>query len=193
MSITVAVLFARKDSIYKTIEGCDVWDLERDALKWPGGSPVVAHPPCRLWASLRHKSKADPSEKELALWAIRQVRKYGGVLEHPQQSTLFKTVGISTDPKIRDFLGGFVRIVNQHWWGHRARKATTLYFCGIDPISVPAYPLPMTEPSHTVGLFSGRDRATCKPGISKREFEATPIALAEWLVAIAKLCKPPTQ
>jgi hypothetical protein len=45
----VAVLFARADSIYKTLAGCDVWDEARDALKWPGGAPIIAHPPCRAW------------------------------------------------------------------------------------------------------------------------------------------------
>ena len=43
----VAVLFARADSIYKTLPGCDVYDIKRDARTWPGGCPVVAHPPCR--------------------------------------------------------------------------------------------------------------------------------------------------
>ena len=27
------MLFARVNSIYKTLEGCDVWDIERDARK----------------------------------------------------------------------------------------------------------------------------------------------------------------
>jgi hypothetical protein len=35
----VAVLFARADSVYKALDGCDVWDIERDARRWPGGSP----------------------------------------------------------------------------------------------------------------------------------------------------------
>ncbi len=39
---TVAVLFARADSHYKALPGSDVWDAERDALRWPGGCPVVA-------------------------------------------------------------------------------------------------------------------------------------------------------
>lgn len=30
----IAVLFARADSIYKTLPECDVWDATRDARKW---------------------------------------------------------------------------------------------------------------------------------------------------------------
>lgn len=48
---TVAVLFARADSTYKTLPGTDVWDIERNAKLWPGGAPVVAHPPCRAWGA----------------------------------------------------------------------------------------------------------------------------------------------
>jgi hypothetical protein len=32
----VAVLFVRADSVYKMLAGCDVWDIERDARRWPG-------------------------------------------------------------------------------------------------------------------------------------------------------------
>jgi len=34
----IAVLFARSDSVYKTIPGCDVWDAERDARRWPANN-----------------------------------------------------------------------------------------------------------------------------------------------------------
>ena len=62
----VAVLFARADSNYKQLPECDVWDAERDARKWPGGCPVVAHPPCRAWGRLRHFAKPRDDEKDLA-------------------------------------------------------------------------------------------------------------------------------
>ena len=35
----ISVLFARSDSVYKALPGCDVWDQERNALFWPGGNP----------------------------------------------------------------------------------------------------------------------------------------------------------
>jgi hypothetical protein len=89
--VTVAVLFARSVSVYKTLPGVDVWDEARDARWWPGGGPVVAHPPCRLWAKLRQFAKArDPvMERQLAIDAVRRVQRYGGVLEHPAESTLW--------------------------------------------------------------------------------------------------------
>lgn len=60
----ISVLFTMPGSIYHTIPGADCWGLpERDALEWPGGSPIVAHPPCRLWGRLRAFSTAPRSEK----------------------------------------------------------------------------------------------------------------------------------
>lgn len=81
---TVAVLFARRNSIYKTLPGCDVWDIERDARLWPGGMPVVAHPPCRAWGQLRHFARPVPGERELAILAVDQVRRWGGGWSIPQ-------------------------------------------------------------------------------------------------------------
>lgn len=43
----VAVLFAREDSVYKTLPECEVYDMARDARTYDGPWPVVAHPPCR--------------------------------------------------------------------------------------------------------------------------------------------------
>ena len=47
----VVVLFVRADSIYKTLPGVECYDEARDARTWPGGCPVVAHPPCRTWGT----------------------------------------------------------------------------------------------------------------------------------------------
>ena len=184
----VAVLFARADSVYKTLPGCDVWDIERDARKWPGGSPVVAHPPCRAWASLRHHAKPREGEKDLALLAIKRVRQCGGVLEHPLFSTLWKVAGLP-EPGQRDEFGGWTLIVDQNWFGHRARKRTRLYIVGCKPADIPTMPLLLGEATHTVGLWSGRDKANCRPSITKPEFEGTPLEFAAWLVALARQCE----
>ena len=185
----VAVLFARRDSNYKAMAGVDVWDADRDAKNWPGGNQVVAHPPCRAWPSLRHCAKPRAGEKELAIWAVQQIRRWGGVLEHPRRSLLWPTVGLPM-PKQRDVFGGFTLIVDQFWWGHRARKRTLLYVCGCEPREVPKMPLALGDAPCTVGLWSGRDKQRCRPSIGKSEYEATPPEFAAWLVALAARCRP---
>lgn len=182
--MSIAVLFARRDSVYKTLDECDVWDEERDARKWPGGAPVIAHPPCRAWGRLRNFAKPAPHEKELAFMAVDAVRRFGGVLEHPEASTLWPAAGLPR-PGERDEIGGWCFPISQKWWGHRAEKRTWLYIVGIEPRELPAFPIYLGEASHTVGLFSGRDRSRARPEIGKAEREHTPPALARWLVEIA--------
>lgn len=114
----VSVLFARKDSIYKSLN-CDVWDKERDATKWPGGNPVIAHPPCRAWGQLRHMAKPSACEAQYALWAVQQVRKFGGVLEHPARSKLWEVAKLPEGDKTAEY-GGFTLPIYQSWFGHFA-------------------------------------------------------------------------
>ena len=79
--MTVAVLFARADSHYKALPDVDVWDIERDARKWSGGSPVVAHPPCRSWGRLAHMAKPRPDEKYLARLVVAQPNEKAATYE----------------------------------------------------------------------------------------------------------------
>jgi hypothetical protein len=184
MMQTIAVLFCRQDSVYKTIPGTDCYDIERDARTWPGGSPVVAHPPCRAWGRLRQFAKPREDEKGLALWAIDQVRRFGGVLEHPEGSTLWPTAGLPA-PGARDEFGGWTLGIHQHEFGHRAEKATLLYIVGCNPADLPGIPLRMEEVTHCIRPTKSYPR---KPSVTKPEREHTPLALAEWLVEVAKLC-----
>lgn len=77
---TVSVLCARADSIYKSLPGCDVFDAGRNAFTFAGRSPVVAHPPCRLWGCLSAFANAENEKEEraLALFCVDSVRKWGG-------------------------------------------------------------------------------------------------------------------
>ncbi|MBI3771422.1 MAG: hypothetical protein HY272_01765 [Gammaproteobacteria bacterium] len=184
MLADVAVLFARADSNYKALIGCDVWDEERDATGWPGGQPVVAHPPCRAWGRLRTFAKPREGERELALWAVEQVRQFGGVLEHPEASLLWLTAGLPA-PGERDEWRGWTLPIHQHWWGHRAKKATWLYIVGCDPANVPPIPIRLDEPTHVV---QSRKRSGYRPHITKAEREHTPLVFAEWLCELARRC-----
>jgi len=179
----VAVLFARSDSIYKSLPECDVFDEERDARTYQGEGPVVAHPPCRAWGRLRMQAKPRPGEKELAHFAVNQVRRCGGVLEHPMYSTLWKAAGLPL-PGCVDEFSGWTLPVFQCWWGHKAQKATWLYICGVNPGCMPVMPLNLAEPTHVVAKSKKRrDR----PELSKKSREATPVEFAKWLCEVARL------
>lgn len=184
--IRPAVLFARADSIYKQMD-CDVWDAARDALCWPGYAPVVAHPPCRLWGGLRGLSTAPASERWLATWAVDQVRTWGGALEHPARSTLWPTAGLPV-PGLRDGWGGFTVALPQWWFGHRAEKWTWVYICGCEPGDLPEMPMKIGEATHCIAQSCRRQRLRLRPEVSKREREATPVAFAAWLLAVARGC-----
>ena len=184
---TVAVLFARADSVYKTLPGTDVYDMERDARIYDGPHPVVAHPPCRAWATLRHHAKPRPDERNLGRLAVALVREFGGVLEHPHRTTLWAAQRLPEVGRIDEF-GGFTLVIDQNWWGHRAQKRTRLYIVGCPPNKVPDMPMRLGEATHTVGLWSGRNKQTCRPSINKREYETTPPELAVWLVELARRC-----
>jgi len=184
MRSTVAVLFARADSIYKTLP-VDVWDEARDARGWPGGSPLVAHPPCRMWGRLRQFANGGHDEKMLAVGAVAHVRKYGGVLEHPAESTLWAHCGLPRPGRFPDSFGGWSMAVDQFLFGHRAEKSTWLYVVGCEPDDLPYMPIRGGRPTHCVRPTKSYPRL---PSITKREREATPPAFAAWLVELARRC-----
>lgn len=83
-----------------------------------------------------------------------------------------------------------------HWlaWmfgrdGVRAQKRTRLYIVGCKPGDIPVMPMALGEATHTVGLWSGRNKAMCRPSISKPEYEGTPPEFARWLIDLARRCQ----
>ena len=192
----ISILFARRDSVYKTLPDCDVWDIDRDARLYPGGNPVVAHPPCRAWGRLRAFAKPREDERALALFAVAQVQRFGGVLEHPAGSSLWQTANLPrlmtnrlkytrSEPPQLGTAPGWTLPVEQHWWGHPARKATWLYIVGIAPGSEPPIPYTLNLPPAYIGTWApGR-----KSLETSHDREATPEPFARWLVELARRCQ----
>lgn len=183
--VPVAVLFARSDSNYRAVVGVDVFDLARDARNFAGGMPVVAHPPCRGWGRLRRFAKPAPGERELAIFAVAQVRCWGGVLEHPADSTLFAACGMPQPGCGEDAWGGYTVEVEQFHWGHRAEKRTWLYVVGCARLALPCFPVRDGRPTHCIRPTKGAPRL---PTVTKAEREHTPPALCTWLVEVARRC-----
>jgi hypothetical protein len=162
----------------------DAWDISRDARKYDGPYPIVAHPPCGPWSRLRHLCKhQDP---ELAIIAVDQLRTYGGVLEHPAQSKLWDACRLPRPGELSYEPDIWTLEVDQVRWGHVARKRTWLLFCGVPKGAIGQIP-PDREPTHWVSAparvrRSNPDRRAC----SAQQARRTPPAFARWLVSLAK-------
>ena len=191
----IAILFARADSIYKSLPGTDVYDAARDARTFAGGAPVVAHPPCRTWGTLSHLFQHPPGERALAPWALEQVRRCGGVLEHPAKSRLWPELGLPEIGAVDEF-GGWTLVIHQSDFGHRAQKKTRLYIVGCKPSDVPLMPITLGIPTHVIsqnrtlpgGVRLRKGMRGWRPDVSEAEQEHTPEALALWLVDLAQRC-----
>lgn len=135
----IAALYVQKNGPYFGLNGVDPWDEERDARKYAGPWPVVAHPPCSRWCQLAglvearwgHKRGEDGGCFEAALKAVRT---WGGVLEHPAYTAAWPAFGLPK-PVLggwqQGICGGWVCHVEQGRYGHPARKATWLYAYGV--------------------------------------------------------------
>jgi hypothetical protein len=178
----------------------DCWDAERDARRYAGPFPVVAHPPCGPWGRLRHLYRGN--EHDCAPNAVQQVRLWNGVLEHPAGSLLWREeIQLERLPlpgDAPDSWGGYTIEVEQVEWGHVARKRTWLYIVGVSRERVAelveARPFPGREPTHWISGGRGRQGKKAKttpvpPGIkvcSAQQRRRTPPAFAEFLIELAR-------
>lgn len=199
---TVAALFVLPDGPYAGRPDVDPWPEERDARTYPGPHPVVAHPPCQRWgrywfggpsAHVRRKLGDDDGCFASALAAVR---RWGGVLEHPEASHAWGTFGLPAPPRwggwIRDIFGGWTCCVEQGHYGHRARKATWLYYVGaVRPAELMwgRYTGPVLR--RDAGFHSAEERRReTRIGVlgrlGRRERSLTPPAFAEALLGLAR-------
>lgn len=155
----IAALYVETGGSYFNLPGVDPWDEARDARLYAGPHPVVAHPPCQRWGKLwagqplhikrtgERKIKGDDGGCFEA--ALKAVRKWGGVLEHPWGSHAWKHFRLTVPPRSGGWIaaetwlgrewagegfveGGWTCCVEQGRYGHYARKPTLLYAYGVE-------------------------------------------------------------
>lgn len=139
--MTVAALFVARDGSYYGLPGVDPWDQDRDARKYAGPWPVVAHPPCQRWGKLwagqplwikrTGERKIKGADDGCFKSALASVRQWGGILEHPWGSQAWAHFGLNKPHReggwiAADFYGGWTCCVEQGRYGHYARKPTLL-------------------------------------------------------------------
>jgi hypothetical protein len=177
----IAALYVHPTGPYVGMAGVDPWTADRDATKYDGPWPVVAHPPCGHWGRYHQKAHDDGHTGPIA---ASQVRRWGGVLEHPRDSKLWRYCHMPRPWGLPDKWGGYTIAVDQYDWGHPAMKATWLYIVGCH--TLPPRPRPRGRPAcpPTPG-----DTRGILERLSRRQRSLTPPAFAQWLVAIAERCK----
>jgi hypothetical protein len=206
---TVAALYVETEGCYFNLPGVDPWDRQRNAKLYDGPHPVVTHPPCERWGRYWNGGPSARVARELGdddgcfEAALASVRKWGGVLEHPEGTHAWRAFGL----EMPGHTGGWVRAdwtagydgwtccVEQGAYGHRARKKTWLYAHGVA--------LPSLEWGRAEGDFirlddgyhsaEERQRAV-KRGVierlSKRQRAATPEPFRDLLLSIARTARP---
>jgi hypothetical protein len=191
----IAALFVETNGTYFGLPNVDPWDIKRDARKYDGPYSVVAHPPCQLWGNFAAVNYArwggehnkPGNDQGCFASALKSVRKYGGVIEHPAFSKAWKTYSLPRPNGIgwnAGIDGEWVCEVWQSAYGHKARKRTWLYYCGNEK------PEDMNwerkDGTHQIGFHDQRGKERNKPTLYKKEANATPVEFRDALIRIAR-------
>jgi hypothetical protein len=118
--------------------------------------------------------------------ALESVNMCGGVLEHPAKSRAWAEYGLKKPLGIgwSASSDGWVCEVWQSAYGHRANKATWLYYKG------EAKPFDLIwdrlKGTHQVGFQDKRGKHKNKPTLTKKEANATPIPFRDVLIQLAR-------
>ena len=164
----IAALFVEKDGAYWNLDGVDPWDEARDARKYKGPYPVVAHPPCQRWGRFWHGSTRKPHQFEKGDdggcfgAAYAAVARWGGVIEHPADSHAWSAFCIPKPPRVGGWIYAGQGYGNREAWtccvyqgryGHFSGKPTWLYVVGVRESDLPSLRWGKTEQRlHPVAL-----------------------------------------
>ena len=191
--LKISALFVQVDGCYSNDKRIDPWPVDRDARLYDGCNPVIAHPPRQLWgkmAKINYKRWGGDHNKPgndggCFASALDSVNRCGGVLEHPAMTYAWEAYGL-TRPIANKWTksgNGWVCEVWQSAYGHKANKATWLYYVGnAEPFDM-IWDRPIG--THQIGHPDKRGKAKNKPTLGRAEANATPEKFKEELIALA--------
>lgn len=193
----IAALYVETDGAYFGLSDVDPWDVHRDARLYDGPHPVVAHPPCERWG--RYWSGGPSARVRRTLGddggcfaaALAAVRRFGGVLEHPEASHAWRHFGLLTPP----YHGGWVKADAYGWtccvaqghYGHPAQKMTWLYAVGVELPSL-RWGRARGRARLDAGHHGGERKAVVR--ISPSDNARTPAAFRDLLLDMARTQRP---
>lgn len=201
----IAALYVQRDGVYFGLPDVDPWDEQRDARLYAGPHSVVAHPPCQRWGRYWSGGPSAKVKRELGddggcfAAALAAVRRWGGVLEHPEASHAWRVHGLIAPLRGGGWSAagdgvGWTCCVEQGHYGHRARKATWLYAVGCELPQL-QWGSSGTRARLDYGFHSAEERAAArKEGVVKQaerrlstaENLATPIPFRDLLLSMAR-------
>ena len=201
----IAALFVQTGGCYFGLPDVDPWDAQRDARLYAGPWPVVAHPPCERWGRYwyggpqlhrlgRRLIKGDDGGCFAA--ALAAVRRWGGVLEHPEASAAWRAFDLLAPPRAGGWVAagdgvGWTCCVEQGHYGHRARKATWLYAAGVRSLpslrwGPSAACIRLDDGYHSAEERRRAVRAGACQRLSHRQRAATPLPFRDLLLDVAR-------
>jgi hypothetical protein len=200
----IAALYVETDGCYFNLPDVDPWDEARDARKYAGPFPVVAHPPCQRWGRFWHGSTRKPHRYQLGAddgcfeAAIGAVRRWGGVLEHPADTHAWRYIGVKPPRS-----GGWIPAdagnrwtccVYQGYYGHFSGKPTWLYACvhqkppeliwgpceqRLHPVALAKHGYEKARRIGMVAMIGGKRKSEIR--------NATPLPFRDLLLSIARI------
>jgi hypothetical protein len=197
----VAALFVQTGGCYFGVPGVDPWDKHRDARLYAGPWPVVAHPPCERWGRYWSGGPSAKTRRQLGdddgcfVAALAAVRRWGGVLEHPEGSHAWRAFELNLPPRAggwvtADWQGGWTCCVEQGHYGHRARKATWLYARHVVPPRLKwgscGIKMRLDEGFHSKEERRRAVRTGACQRLSGSQLAATPLPFRDLLLSIAR-------
>jgi hypothetical protein len=189
----VAALFVEEDGVYSNLPNIDLGPKKRDARKYDGPYPIIAHPPCQRWGKFakinynRWDGEHNKPGNDGGCFssALSNLKRYGGVLEHPAQSYAWPAFNLPKKKNTWVLMGDvWTCEVWQSAYGHRANKSTWLAYVGV----LPPFDLDWSRPigACQIGFHDQRGKNKNKPTLSRKEANATPICFRDVLIALAE-------